>query len=123
VVQGARRRCREIRHGRLRRGQTEIARLNREIKAGRADAAQRKSLGTAFVECTLQLGAHVLAQCVSYHEPLVMARKWIEVRARAHTRLAARAEGLTDAQISPKDVIWENLDVRTRARAQIQAGR
>jgi hypothetical protein len=59
--------------------QDEITRLNAEIAEGRKHIASRKSLGTAFIECTLQLGAHVLAQCVSYHEPLKMVDKWIEV--------------------------------------------
>lgn len=36
------------------------------------------------------MGAHVLAQCVSYHEPLKMSQKWIEV--------------------SPDDIIWDNID-------------
>jgi hypothetical protein len=51
-----------------------------------------------------------------------MARKWIEVRA---PRGVGSGAGLTARhwQISPKDVIWENLDVRTRARARMQAGR
>lgn len=36
------------------------------------------------------MGAHVLAQCVSYHEPLKMSDKWIEV--------------------APDDIIWDNID-------------
>lgn len=68
-----------------------------------------KPLGSAFIQCNLQMGAHVLAQCVSYHQvslfftslncvvltfsqPLMMSNKWIEV--------------------APKDVVWENIDVR-----------
>ena len=27
-----------------------------------------KPLGSAFIQCNLQMGAHVLAQCVSYHQ-------------------------------------------------------
>ncbi|KZT24094.1 DUF221-domain-containing protein [Neolentinus lepideus HHB14362 ss-1] len=49
-----------------------------------------ESLESAFVQCNLQIGAHVLAQCVSYHEPLFMGDKYIEV--------------------SPNDMIWANLD-------------
>ena len=49
-------------------------------------------MDSAFIQCNLQMGAHVLAQCISYHQPLMMSEKWIEV--------------------SPKDVIWDNIDVR-----------
>jgi hypothetical protein len=42
--------------------------LNQEIDEHRKHVSKGKSLGSAFVECNLQLGAHVLAQCVSYHE-------------------------------------------------------
>ncbi|EIN07902.1 DUF221-domain-containing protein [Punctularia strigosozonata HHB-11173 SS5] len=77
----------------------EIGRLNEEIDQLRHRLGNEKPLGSAFIECNLQLGAHVLAQCVSYHEPLMMADKWLEV--------------------TPRDVIWKNLDdgayeVRTR---------
>ncbi|KDQ59601.1 hypothetical protein JAAARDRAFT_153575 [Jaapia argillacea MUCL 33604] len=68
----------------------EIAKLNKEIDEGRNELSESKSLGSAFIECNLQLGAHVLAQCVSYHEPLAMSDKYIEV--------------------APKDMIWSNLD-------------
>ncbi|CAL1696410.1 unnamed protein product [Somion occarium] len=68
----------------------EIARLNREIDERRAALRETKPLGSAFIQCNLQLGAHVLAQCVSYHKPLMMANKWIEV--------------------APKDIIWDNID-------------
>jgi hypothetical protein len=52
--------------------------------------AECKPHGSAFVQCNLQMGAHVLAQCVSYHEPLKMSQKWIEV--------------------APDDIIWNNID-------------
>lgn len=68
----------------------EIAKLNAAIEEGKQQLGERKPLGSAFVECNLQIGAHVLAQCVSYHEPLFMGDKYIEV--------------------SPKDMIWSNLD-------------
>ena len=53
--------------------QDEVARLNASIDAkrralyGRGKDAPRP-LGSAFIQCNLQMGAHVLAQCVSYHE-------------------------------------------------------
>ncbi|KAF8917993.1 hypothetical protein CPB85DRAFT_1284409 [Mucidula mucida] len=70
-------------------GRDEIARLNSAIDEQRAKS-EGKFLGSAFVRCNLQMGAHVLAQCVSYHEPLTMYDKWLE----AH----------------PKDIVWRNLD-------------
>ncbi|EKM57367.1 uncharacterized protein PHACADRAFT_194921 [Phanerochaete carnosa HHB-10118-sp] len=72
----------------------EISKLNKSIEEKRGALAQAdkmpKPLGSAFIQCNLQMGAHVLAQCVSYHKPLMMAEKFIEV--------------------SPKDVIWDNID-------------
>ncbi|CAK5265567.1 unnamed protein product [Mycena citricolor] len=68
----------------------EIARLNRELEDGRREQVQGKFLGSVFIRCNLQLGAHVLAQCVSYHKPLSMKNKWMEA--------------------NPKDIVWENLD-------------
>ncbi|KAG6898143.1 hypothetical protein C0992_004859 [Termitomyces sp. T32_za158] len=68
----------------------EIIRLNVRIKEERANFVEGKSLGSAFVRCNLQIGAHVLAQCLSYHEPLKMYDKWMEA--------------------NPKDIVWENLD-------------
>ncbi|KAJ1304283.1 hypothetical protein OPQ81_005443 [Rhizoctonia solani] len=69
---------------------TEIARLNDEIKEKRKALPNCKPHGSAFIQCNLQMGAHVLAQCVSYHEPLKMSQKWIEV--------------------APEDIIWDNID-------------
>ncbi|KAJ7497585.1 DUF221 family protein [Mycena latifolia] len=68
----------------------EIARLNDEIHVMREHIVKGKFLGSVFIRCNLQLGAHVLAQCVSYHRPLAMKDKWMET--------------------SPKDIVWENLD-------------
>ncbi|GJE96634.1 hypothetical protein PsYK624_128340 [Phanerochaete sordida] len=72
----------------------EISKLNKSITEKRAEIEHAdkmpKPLGSAFIQCNLQMGAHVLAQCVSYHKPLMMADKYIEV--------------------SPKDVIWDNID-------------
>ncbi|KAF7361617.1 hypothetical protein MVEN_00504900 [Mycena venus] len=68
----------------------EISKLNREISDARQNIVKGKFLGSVFIRCNLQLGAHVLAQCVSYHKPLAMTDKWMET--------------------SPKDIVWENLD-------------
>jgi hypothetical protein len=48
--------------------QAEIARLNTEMKEIREHIVKGKFLGSIFIRCNLQMGAHVLAQCVSYHE-------------------------------------------------------
>ena len=52
--------------------QDEISKLNKSIDEKRAaiESAEKmpKPLGSAFIQCNLQMGAHVLAQCVSYHE-------------------------------------------------------
>ncbi|KAF8706086.1 Cytosolic domain of 10TM putative phosphate transporter, partial [Rhizoctonia solani] len=69
---------------------TEIARLNDEINEKRKGLPECKPHGSAFIQCNLQMGAHVLAQCVSYHEPLKMSQKWVEV--------------------APDDIIWDNID-------------
>jgi hypothetical protein len=77
----------------------EIARLNAEIKSSRENIVKGKFLGSVFIRCNLQMGAHVLAQCVSHHDPLMMYDKWIE----AH----------------PRDIVWSNLDdgaLETRSR-------
>jgi hypothetical protein len=68
----------------------EISRLNKSIKDAREHVVKGKFLGSAFIRCNLQLGAHVLAQCVSYHEPLKMYDKFMEV--------------------NPRDIVWSNLD-------------
>ncbi|KAH7106891.1 DUF221 family protein [Auriculariales sp. MPI-PUGE-AT-0066] len=79
--------------------------LDHKIALARADLKNVKPAGSAFIELNLQLGAHVLTQCVSYHEPLVMTDKWTEV--------------------DPHDVIWDNIDDGTyevRARFLISWG-
>lgn len=53
--------------------QDEIARLNGSIEDKRTELFGTgkdapRPLGSAFIQCNLQMGAHVLAQCVSYHE-------------------------------------------------------
>ncbi|KAF7306002.1 hypothetical protein HMN09_00754700 [Mycena chlorophos] len=68
----------------------EIARLNTEIDASRKTIVEGKFMGSVFIRCNLQLGAHVLAQCVAHHQPLAMQDRWMET--------------------SPKDIVWDNLD-------------
>ncbi|KXN90147.1 hypothetical protein AN958_04637 [Leucoagaricus sp. SymC.cos] len=68
----------------------QIAGLEAKLKEGREHIVKGKFLGSAFIRCNLQMGAHVLAQCVSFHEPLRMYSKWMEA--------------------NPKDIVWRNLD-------------
>jgi hypothetical protein len=48
--------------------QNEISRLNNDINHARKFITKRKFMGSVFIRCNLQIGAHVLAQCLSYHE-------------------------------------------------------
>ncbi|EJD51988.1 DUF221-domain-containing protein [Auricularia subglabra TFB-10046 SS5] len=76
--------------------------LDRRISAARHDLPHVEPAGSAFIEFNLQIGAHVMDQCVSYHEPLKMADKWVEVAA--------------------EDIVWANIDdgsYETRARFAI----
>ena len=57
----------------------EIVRLDGIMEKARNDLSNVEAVGSAFIELNLQLGAHVLTQCVSYHEPLAMVDKWTEV--------------------------------------------
>ncbi|KAF8314939.1 DUF221-domain-containing protein [Clavulina sp. PMI_390] len=77
----------------------EIPRLTALIEEKRKVLPEAKPHGAAMIMCNLQMGAHVLAQCASYHEPLKMVDKWIE--------------------LAPEDVVWENIDdgaIETRGR-------
>ncbi|KIM21246.1 hypothetical protein M408DRAFT_333566 [Serendipita vermifera MAFF 305830] len=67
-----------------------IAKCNQTIKELREKLPEAKHFGSCFIQCELQIGAHVLAQCLSYHEPLFMSDRWIEV--------------------APEDVVWANID-------------
>ncbi|EEB99690.1 hypothetical protein MPER_00584, partial [Moniliophthora perniciosa FA553] len=61
----------------------EIGRLNREIDERRRSlSGKTKFLGSIFIRTNLQMGAHILAQCVSWHEPLRMVDKWMEVNSK-----------------------------------------
>ncbi|KAF9058941.1 hypothetical protein BDP27DRAFT_529917 [Rhodocollybia butyracea] len=71
----------------------EISRRNSEIASARSLCSEGKFLGSVFILCNLQIGAHILAQCVSYHEVLEMNDKFIETH--------------------PADIVWHNLDDNT----------
>jgi calcium permeable stress-gated cation channel len=82
--------------------------LNKEIEAARASTVSGKFLGSAFLRCNLQMGAHVLAQCVSHHKVL---RIFINERLRRVDELS-QPLAMYDKwlETSPKDIVWENLD-------------
>jgi calcium permeable stress-gated cation channel len=63
-----------------------IARCNQTIKELREKLPEAKHFGSCFIQCELQIGAHVLAQCLSYHEPFFMSDRWIEA--------------------APEDIVW-----------------
>jgi len=63
-----------------------IAKYNQAIKELREKLPEAKPFGSCFIQCELQIGAHVLAQCLSYHEPLFMSGRWIEA--------------------APEDIVW-----------------
>ncbi|KAG8890163.1 hypothetical protein FRB99_003920, partial [Tulasnella sp. 403] len=67
----------------------EIARLNTLINEGRKSLKHGESYA-AFVECNLQIGAHVLSQVVVSDEPMHMADKWTDV--------------------DSNDIVWRNID-------------
>lgn len=66
-----------------------IRELNEKIKELRLKLPGEKPSTSCFIQCNLQIGAHVLAQCLSYHKPLFMSQRWIEM--------------------APEDVVWCKL--------------
>ncbi|KAJ4473195.1 hypothetical protein C8R41DRAFT_849210 [Lentinula lateritia] len=80
----------------------EIVRLNSTLTSTRSQKQDGKFLGSVFILCNLQIGAHILAQCVSYHQVLQMNDKFIETH--------------------PDDIIWRNLDddaLKTRSKVSL----
>jgi hypothetical protein len=66
-----------------------IRELNERIKELRLKIPEEKPSRSCFIQCNLQIGAHVIAQCVNYHKPLFMSQRWIEM--------------------APEDVVWCKL--------------
>lgn len=87
--------------------QAEISRLNQEIKTAREHIVKGKFLGTAFIRCNLQLGAHVLAQCLSYHEVCASVRHFTLLYSRITQPLKMYSKTM---EAHPKDIVWRNLD-------------
>ena len=70
----------------------EVARLNIEIEQDQADTESFPLMNSAFVQFNHQVAAHMACQAVSHHTPNQMAPRVVE--------------------ISPDDVIWDNMSMR-----------
>lgn len=70
----------------------ELARLNLEIETDQQDAERFPLMNSAFVQFNHQIAAHMCCQSVSHHLPKHMAPRTVE--------------------ISPDDVIWDNMSIR-----------
>ncbi|KAI9868616.1 MAG: hypothetical protein M1813_004466 [Trichoglossum hirsutum] len=70
----------------------EVARLNVEIEQGQQEPERYPLMNSAFVQFNHQVAAHMACQSVSHHIPQHMTPRHVEV--------------------SPDDVIWENMSIR-----------
>ncbi|KAI9812046.1 MAG: hypothetical protein M1827_004939 [Pycnora praestabilis] len=70
----------------------EIARLNVEIEQDQQEPEKFPLMNSAFIQFNHQVAAHMACQAVSHHLPKQMAPRLVE--------------------ISPDDVLWDNMSVR-----------
>ena len=70
----------------------EVARLNVEIEQDQGNPERFPLMNSAFVQFNHQVAAHMACQAVSHHTPNQMAPRVVE--------------------ISPDDVIWDNMSMR-----------
>lgn len=70
----------------------EVARLNAEIEQDQKTPEKFPLMNSAFVQFNHQVAAHMACQAVSHHTPSQMAPRVVE--------------------ISPDDVIWDNMSMR-----------
>ncbi|KAK2807329.1 hypothetical protein FQN50_005484 [Emmonsiellopsis sp. PD_5] len=70
----------------------EVARLNLEIEMDQQHPEKFPHMNSAFVQFNHQVAAHMACQSVSHHLPKQMAPRLVE--------------------ISPDDVIWDNMSIR-----------
>lgn len=70
----------------------ELARLNVEIEQDQRDPDRFPLMNSAFVQFNHQVAAHMACQAVSHHTPNHMAPRMVE--------------------ISPDDVLWDNMSVK-----------
>lgn len=70
----------------------ELARLNLEIEEDQAHPERYPVMNAAFIQFNSQVAAHMACQSVTHHLPKTMAPRTVE--------------------ISPDDVIWENMAIK-----------
>lgn len=70
----------------------EVARLNLEIEIDQQHSERFPLMNSAFIQFNHQVAAHMACQAVSHHIPKQMAPRVVE--------------------ISPDDVIWDNMSIR-----------
>ncbi|KAK6580676.1 hypothetical protein PZA11_006912 [Diplocarpon coronariae] len=70
----------------------ELARLNLEIEMDQKHPERFPLMNSAFIQFNHQVAAHMACQSVTHHIPKQMAPRTVE--------------------ISPKDVIWDNMSIR-----------
>ncbi|KAE8383411.1 hypothetical protein BDV26DRAFT_138621 [Aspergillus bertholletiae] len=70
----------------------EVARLNLEIEVDQQNPEKFPLMNSAFIQFNHQVAAHMACQSVSHHVPKQMAPRIVE--------------------ISPDDVIWDNMSIR-----------
>ncbi|KNG89489.1 hypothetical protein ANOM_002241 [Aspergillus nomiae NRRL 13137] len=70
----------------------EVARLNLEIEVDQQTPEKFPLMNSAFIQFNHQVAAHMACQAVSHHVPKQMAPRIVE--------------------ISPDDVIWDNMSIR-----------
>ncbi|KAL4807278.1 hypothetical protein BDV18DRAFT_115311 [Aspergillus unguis] len=70
----------------------EVARLNLEIEIDQQHPERFPLMNSAFIQFNHQVAAHMACQAVSHHVPKMMAPRTVE--------------------ISPDDVIWDNMSIK-----------
>jgi len=70
----------------------EVARLNVEIEQDQQEPEKFPPMNSAFIQFNHQVAAHMACQAISHHMPNQMAPRVVE--------------------ISPRDVVWENLSIK-----------
>jgi hypothetical protein len=70
----------------------ELARLNMEIELDQKNPERFPIMNSAFIQFNHQVAAHMACQSVTHHVPRHMAPRTVE--------------------ISPKDVVWDNMSVK-----------
>ncbi|KAI7857049.1 hypothetical protein BDC45DRAFT_603621 [Circinella umbellata] len=74
----------------------EIEKLNEKINDAQRSPESYEQLSSAYIEFNQQIAAHMAAQCVTHSQEMTMAPRYI--------------------QITPNDIIWENMNVKSYER-------